>query len=110
MFPKTMVWMFTAVYRSSGISLSLRYSMALLFPQDAKTASTASWVEGENYVKVQVTLAAGEYLTIVSEGVNSSSSQGDGRGFLNSIAVTPVPEPMTVALLGLGGLFLRRRK
>jgi len=29
---------------------------------------------------------------------------------LDSVAVTIVPEPMTVILLGLGGLFLRRRK
>ena len=29
---------------------------------------------------------------------------------VSSVAVTIVPEPMTVVLLGLGGLFLRRRK
>lgn len=29
---------------------------------------------------------------------------------LTGLAVTVVPEPMTVALLGLGGLFIRRRK
>jgi len=29
---------------------------------------------------------------------------------LDTITVTQIPEPMTVALLGLGGLFLRRRK
>jgi hypothetical protein len=32
----------------------------------------------------------------------------DGLGLVDS--VTLVPEPMTIALLGLGGLFLRRRK
>jgi hypothetical protein len=26
------------------------------------------------------------------------------------IPITAVPEPMTIALLGLGGLFLRRRR
>ncbi|NQT04010.1 MAG: PEP-CTERM sorting domain-containing protein [Planctomycetes bacterium] len=29
---------------------------------------------------------------------------------VDSVAITIVPEPMTVILLGLGGLFLRRRK
>jgi len=28
----------------------------------------------------------------------------------NSLVLTVIPEPMTIALLGLGGLFLRRRK
>ncbi len=29
---------------------------------------------------------------------------------VDSVAITIIPEPMTVILLGLGGLFLRRRK
>ena len=31
-------------------------------------------------------------------------------GVKDTLALTIVPEPMTIALLGLGGLFLRRRK
>jgi len=34
----------------------------------------------------------------------------DGDTVLSYITITQTPEPMTIALLGLGGLFLRRRK
>jgi len=33
-----------------------------------------------------------------------------GGNVMDTITVSQIPEPMTVALLGLGGLFLRRRK
>jgi len=32
------------------------------------------------------------------------------QGGIGSVTLSSVPEPMTIALLGLGGLFLRRRK
>lgn len=35
---------------------------------------------------------------------------GDLLGELDSVIIHQIPEPMTMALLGLGGLFLRRRK
>ena len=34
----------------------------------------------------------------------------DQEGLSDSVVITMVPEPMTMALLGFGGLFLRRRK
>ena len=34
----------------------------------------------------------------------------DGMQIVDSIVIHQIPEPMTIALLGLGGLFLRRRK
>ena len=41
--------------------------------------------------------------------VNTDSGMIEGV-VLDSIAVTQIPEPATIALLGLGGLLLRRRK
>jgi len=34
---------------------------------------------------------------------------GEG-GLLDSVTITQIPEPITLALLGLGGLFIRRKK
>ena len=61
--------------------------------------------------------------TIKEDGTFGMADVGDvleyGVGFpppaygsvvLNGLAVTIIPEPMTIMLLGLGGLFLRRRK
>jgi outer membrane lipoprotein-sorting protein len=54
-----------------------------------------------------------------SSVITESGSVGDtfnvelidyGVATLDTITFTIVPEPMTIALLGLGGLFLRRRK
>jgi len=35
---------------------------------------------------------------------------GTSGAILDSLAITQIPEPMTIALLGLGGLFLLRRR
>ena len=37
-------------------------------------------------------------------------NDGDTMELLDSLIIHQIPEPMTMALLGLGGLFLRRRK
>ena len=36
--------------------------------------------------------------------------RGGGESWMDDVAVTEVPEPITLGLLGLGGLFLRRKK
>ena len=61
------------------------------------------------------TLAAGWHWTAVINGLkvgtNTLQLDTDGSaGAADDLVVTVTPEPMTVALLGLGGLFLRRRK
>ena len=54
-----------------------------------------------------VAAPVGEVFTI-GPGTGTNKLGGDIAGV--SLTVVPIPEPMTVALLGLGCLFLRRKK
>ena len=69
----------------------------------------------EEATDVEILLyAAGQgitYLTHDAEGnvIGQEIAYGPGE-LIDSILVIQTPEPMTIALLGLGGLFLRRRK
>lgn len=66
-----------------------------------------SFVDGENFVAIQLTLTAGDSIFLASAG----SSSAETRGFLNMVQIVPVPEPSGL-LLGLVSLLplLRRRR
>jgi hypothetical protein len=65
-----------------------------------------SWVEGDNYAKLRVTLAAGDRL-----GIGTDNQTVGMCGLMNTVEIVEVPEPATMALMGLGSLvMLRRRK
>jgi hypothetical protein len=55
---------------------------------------------------------ASTYITIEFPKTNNITDKyyGQVRTSVPSVTIHVIPEPMTIALLGLGGLFLRRRK
>lgn len=70
--------------------------------------STAAWVEGVNYSKHTITLAAGQALNIATQGTDTDSQK---RGFMNSIQIVQqIPEPSTAVLSGALLLPLLRRR
>jgi hypothetical protein len=80
------------------------YSTATLYDWELIAAdSTGNIVSGVHF-----------YSTITESGNVGDTFLVDlieyGVGSLDTITLTIIPEPMTIALLGLGGLFLRRRK
>lgn len=107
----------TVYAAASSVSGDFNYtgftSSALTFSNPTAGSSfTSSWVQGQNYVLLNVNLAAGQYLNIAVAGSGS-----DTRGFLNSVQIvgtSAIPEPATYAVLAgasvLAGAAYRRRR
>ncbi|GAA5483144.1 PEP-CTERM sorting domain-containing protein [Haloferula sargassicola] len=76
------------------------------YPSATYAGEYGSFVNGENFVKLGVTVADGDSIYVVIDGAGS-----DSRGFVNMVQVVGVPEPsaLLLTLLG-GGFFLRRRR
>ncbi|MBX3740203.1 MAG: hypothetical protein KF712_04385 [Akkermansiaceae bacterium] len=70
--------------------------------------NTTAWIEGVNYSKHTITLAAGQALNIATQGTDTDSQF---RGFMNSIQIVQqVPEPSAAMLSGALLLPLLRRR
>lgn len=61
------------------------YDSASLSYEYSTDHFTNTWIEGNNYLVLSVTLVSGEYLNIVVKGGGSES-----RGFFNSVQIVPV--------------------
>lgn len=77
--------------------------------------STLVWVNGssgvvlgENYVKLTISIASGEYLNLAAAGLDTA----ERRGFLNTVQIVAVPEPASLVLLagGLAIVFLLHKR
>jgi hypothetical protein len=64
-----------------------------------------SFIEGQNYVALSVSLLEGQSLFVAVDGTETEL-----RGFLNMAQIVSVPEPSVALLGGLGLLGLLRRK
>ena len=74
-----------------------------------ENSTSASWVAGNNYSKVTVTLdASNPDLFIIAEGYANDSK----RGWLSAMQIVPVPEPSALFLTAFGSIALlgRRRR
>lgn len=77
---------------------------------------TGSWVQGENYIKLTVTLANGQALNIASSGALSTAggTTKEQRGFINSLQIVAIPEPSSYAAVvgafAVSAAALRRRR
>lgn len=71
------------------------------------TDGYSNFVDGENYVGVNVNIGSGESLFLAIDGVSAT----DRRGFINMVQIVQIPEP-SAALLGCLGILamLRRRR
>ena len=83
---------------------------------DFIAGSTATWSEATDidageWFTFDLTLAAGTALaTDGSVYIPVDLFEPGPTGSVEQLSIQIIPEPMTIALLGLGGLFLRRRK
>lgn len=78
-----------------------------VYPNTNPTAFN-SFDQDNNFVSIDLTVAAGQSLFLASDG----GAAGETRGFLNMVQIVPVPEPSSglLGLIGLGCLLRRRRR
>jgi hypothetical protein len=88
----------------TGVSQAPTYDGWWMVKADDQTGTVLDSIEtGAQYRVTIKGLAAGTY------GLNSDY-YGENGGTNDVLEITVIPEPITIALLGLGGLLLRRRK
>jgi len=92
-------------------SLSANPQSNIAYPAATYSGEYSSFVDGENYVGLFLSVGTGESVYLAVDGGDLAI---DRRGFLNSFQIAPaaVPEPSAFALAGLGlaGLVIFRRR
>jgi hypothetical protein len=108
------------IFATAGLSdVTFDFSSLTANPQSNVGYASAGYageyntfVNGENYVGITVSVGTGESLFLAVDAAGTGTTL-ETRGFINSVAVAPVPEPSALALLLIGGLgliFVRRTR
>ncbi len=90
----------TGAVTPGAYATGLLYTYTYGIPSDAVVGSIITFTVGD--------IAEYGYLSSISYLVDGATTQMSLTGM--EFAATVIPEPMTIALLGLGGLFLLRRR
>ena len=115
--------LYAGVFESAADIAVLNYSSAIKgaqAPDLAKVAATYDWA-ADDYEGVDIVVdstngqfTAGEWFKVTFTGMQMGAGRVQFYDYEDEQAVsffpiTVVPEPMTMVLLGLGGLFLRKK-
>lgn len=94
---------FSSTFSFSSLTADVQANTT--YPNTNPTAYN-TFVDGTNFVAIDVTLSAGQSLFLASDG----GSAGETRGFLNMVQIVSVPEPAAAFLGAIGLLALLRRR
>ena len=106
--PVSMITMLTAMTDGlmSGVNYTGNtYSYFYFVGADSPADTTPPYLSAGDWLTFDVTASVTPNLSVI--GISVVSAMGYSGDSHN---ITVIPEPMTIGLLGLGGLFLRRRK
>lgn len=77
---------------------------------DVDGSNTTTWVNGENYLAWDFTIANGDYLYLAGHPTTYDSETTGPHGTFAGLIIEQIPEPASVALFGIGGLLIGTKR